>query len=119
MELVSAHGQTALPGWRARIACGLCAYTKRQRTEQCFVYRKLIFMQPAGLLKNRRDWLAAAGQTIQLNRQYLHIFRVNVCMHMRLHGCVHVCAAPAAVPHYYISEKNTEVKKKWQKMAMK
>lgn len=116
MKLVCAHAHSAPPGWRAWIrARALCADTKRQRTEKCFVYRKLIFMQPAGLLKNRRGWLAAAaaaGQTIQLNLQYLHIYRVNACTHMRLHGCVHVRAAPAAVSHYCISGKNTDMKEK-------
>lgn len=50
-------------------------------------------MLPAGLLKNRRDWLAAAaaGQTVQFNLQYLHISCKCVHTHV-LHGCVHVCA---------------------------
>lgn len=48
-------------------------------------------MLPAGLLKNRRDWLAAAaGQTIRFNLQYLHVSCKCVYAHV-LHGCVLVC----------------------------
>lgn len=107
MELVSAHAQSAPPGWHARIrACALSADTKRQRTEKCFVYRKLIFMKP-GLLKNRRGWFAAAaGQTIRLNLQYFDLS--CQCLHSHALAWVHVCAAPAAVHPYCISEKKTK-----------
>lgn len=47
-----------------------CELTRRDKEQN----RKLISMQPAGLLKNRRDWLAAAAQqTIKLNLHYLYI----------------------------------------------
>lgn len=47
-----------------------CELTRRDKDPN----RKLISMQPAGLLKNRRDWLAAAAkQTIKFHLQNLYI----------------------------------------------
>lgn len=44
--------------------------------------RKLISMEP-GLLKNRRDWLAAAAkQTITFHLQ--NLYHVNACVHMHM-----------------------------------
>lgn len=54
-----------------RVPCELTGRDKEQN-------RKLISMQPAALLNNRRLWLAAAAkQTIKLNLQYLYSVKMR------------------------------------------